>query len=58
MVAVDVDVLYSHQKEIHYLFELQNKLEAPLICAVPSDPIPHASCLYAKNRNSYANVIK
>jgi len=37
---MDVDVLYSHQKEIHSLFKLQHKLEAPLVCAVPSNPIP------------------
>ena len=37
---MDVDVLYSHQKEIHSLFELRHKKEVPLACAVPNGPIP------------------
>jgi len=38
-MVVDVDVLYSHQKEIHPLFELQHKKEVPLACAISSGPI-------------------
>jgi len=45
------------RKFIPYIFKLQHKLEAPLVCAVPSDPIPTTlvACM-PKIGISYANV--
>jgi len=54
---VDVDVLYSLQKEIHSLFKLKHNQEVPLAYAIPSDPIPTrpVACM-PKIGISYANA--
>ena len=49
--------VFSHQKEIYSLFELQHKLEVPLVFAVSSDPIPTmlVACML-KTGISYVNA--
>jgi len=40
VLVVEIDDLCNHQKEIHSLFLLPHRKEAPHVCVGPSNPNP------------------